>query len=246
MKSPTVATAKQLFAISGNRCAFPKCTSPLIHDGKVTGRICHLKGAKPGSTRYDANQSDEERHSFQNLILMCPIHHDVIDDDEVAYPVERLLKLKADREAQAAKPLDLSDSEAQQFLVLLFAPTTNQHFTNVYNQNVSSTNQSGGITAHTISFQKPLRTMGDGMKKTILEQCPRDKMIVVWSIAGDEESHSFAKEIFDFMRSNGFKLFGDGPTGNIFFKPLKGVMFTPGDTCNNVYVGFPDGSERVA
>ena len=88
MSSPSVATIKHLFAVSGNLCAFPKCTSPLIHFGKVTGRICHIKGAKPGSARYDENQGDEDRHDYQNLILMCPIHHDVIDADEIGYPVD--------------------------------------------------------------------------------------------------------------------------------------------------------------
>jgi hypothetical protein len=84
----------------------------LIHDGKVTGRICHIKGAKPGSARYDEDQNDKDRHGFQNLILMCPIHHDVIDADEIAYPVERLIKLKEDREAYQGAPLEISDSSA--------------------------------------------------------------------------------------------------------------------------------------
>src|ERR1700743_1066086 len=98
MSGPSVATIKRLYAVSGNCCAFPKCASPLIHDGKVTGRICHIQGAKPGSARYDEKQVDEDRHGFSNLILMCPIHHDVIDDDEVAYSVDRLRQLKADHE----------------------------------------------------------------------------------------------------------------------------------------------------
>jgi len=86
---PTTATVKRLFAVSGNLCAFPKCQVPLVDlvSGKVTGRICHIKGRKPGSPRCDLRQTDAERHSFGNLVLMCPIHHDVIDADEASYTV---------------------------------------------------------------------------------------------------------------------------------------------------------------
>jgi hypothetical protein len=210
MITPSVATIKRLFAVSGNRCAFPQCISPLIHHGKVTGKVCHIKGSRPGSARYAEDQSAEDRHGFQNLILMCPIHHDVVDSDEIEYPVDRLLDLKAERETSQNAPSEISDDSARQLLLLL-APTTNHKTTNIYNQNVSSTNQTGGITAHTVNVVKPRRVMGDEMKKTILAQCPRDKMIVVWSVAGDEESHFFAQEIFRFMQASGFKLFGDGP-----------------------------------
>jgi hypothetical protein len=54
--------------------------------------------------------------------------------------------LKANHEAHQGAPLEISDSNVQQFVVLLSSPTTNQHFTNIYNHNVSSINQSGGIT----------------------------------------------------------------------------------------------------
>jgi hypothetical protein len=68
----------------------------------VVGKVCHIKGARPGSARYDARQSAAERHGFDNLILMCGGHHDVIDADEEAYTVDRLLKMKADHQIRAA------------------------------------------------------------------------------------------------------------------------------------------------
>ena len=99
---PSNPTIKRLFARSGNRCAFPRCTATLIDGDTVVGKICHIKGAKPGSARYDASQSAAERHGFDNLILLCGRHHDVIDADEEAYTVERLLKTKDDHESRAA------------------------------------------------------------------------------------------------------------------------------------------------
>ncbi len=97
MSEPSLPTIKWLFAVSGGVCAFPKCTTPLVDpaSGKVTGRICHIKGRSVGGPRYDANQSEEERHGFQNLILMCPIRHDVIDADTTTYSVDYLIQIKA-------------------------------------------------------------------------------------------------------------------------------------------------------
>src|SRR5271167_3557373 len=92
---PTQATIKRLFALSSNKCAFPKCAAPLVDGEKVIGKICHIKAQNEGGPRYDAGQTAEQRHGYDNLILMCGRHHDVIDDDEDAYTVEYLHRLKA-------------------------------------------------------------------------------------------------------------------------------------------------------
>ena len=94
MAGASVATVKRLFAVSGNRCAFPGCALPLVDEasGKVTGRICHIKADSPGGPRYDPEQSEKKRHGFDNLVLMCSLHHDVIDSNAEAYTVERLLE----------------------------------------------------------------------------------------------------------------------------------------------------------
>jgi hypothetical protein len=88
-KEPSRPTVKRLFALSGNRCAFPRCSTPLVdpQSGSIVGEVCHIKGEKPGAARYDPNQSNEERHGFDNLILLCNVHHKVADDDEAVYTV---------------------------------------------------------------------------------------------------------------------------------------------------------------
>ncbi len=94
----TTATLKRLFALSGNRCTFPKCASPLIHEGVVTGEVCHIKAASPEGHRYDPRQPNKERNSFENLVLMCQPHHTIIDNDYESYTVERLHKIKEQHE----------------------------------------------------------------------------------------------------------------------------------------------------
>jgi hypothetical protein len=138
LTGPTKATVKRLFALSGNRCAFPKCASTLVDGKTVVGKICHIKAQSEGGPRFDPNQTPAERYGYDNLILMCGRHHDVIDDDEEAYTVEHLQRLKAKHEQSAVK---LPEDEAEQGAKLL-----------LLNQSVSFINQSGGVIAHTINI----------------------------------------------------------------------------------------------
>lgn len=86
-----------------NRCAFPDCTTPILDrdSGKIMGAVCHIRAQNPGGKRYDAAQTPEERHGFDNLVLMCQNHHQVIDADERTYTVARLTEIKQAHEANA-------------------------------------------------------------------------------------------------------------------------------------------------
>src|ERR1039458_8886686 len=83
----TVATAKILFALSGNRCAFADpatglgCEKELARPEwrRVRAQICHIRGERPDAARYDVSQTNDERRHFDNLIVMCPNHHYEID-----------------------------------------------------------------------------------------------------------------------------------------------------------------------
>src|ERR1700679_2342989 len=76
---PSTAIIKQLFAHSGNRCAFPKCAASIVVDGAIVGEICRIHAASRGGPRCDPAQSAAERHGYDNLILLCANHHTVID-----------------------------------------------------------------------------------------------------------------------------------------------------------------------
>lgn len=100
MSSPSTLTIKKLSILSGNKCAFPKCSMSLVDEdsGSITAQICHIKAKNSGGPRYDSKQTNQERDSFENLILMCPIHHKIIDDDEESYTVKRLQQIKSEHE----------------------------------------------------------------------------------------------------------------------------------------------------
>lgn len=142
---PTESTLKRLFAHSGNRCPFPNCKATLTFNDTLVGEVCHIKGEKPGAARYDASQTDQERQAYDNLIAMCPTHHTVIDDDEDAYTVQRILKMKTDHEA---KTTEMPEADAARVVGAWIE------------NNITNVGQIGGISAqhiqaHTIISHAP-------------------------------------------------------------------------------------------
>lgn len=95
MAGPSLKTVKHLFAVCGNRCSYPGCTQEMVTDTDIViGEICHITSSSPKGPRYNPALSDEERDSFPNLILFCPTHHKLVDDDIVLYTRDLLIELK--------------------------------------------------------------------------------------------------------------------------------------------------------
>jgi len=112
--------------------------------------------------------------------------------------------------------------------------------------NVTSYHQSGGITAHTVNVNPRFqRALGDEIRQKLLQNVSRQKLAVVWATNGDDESYRYAAEIFNFLKSNGFNLFGTAPVNNIFTSPLYGVTVNPhADDKTDIYVGILSDSEK--
>jgi hypothetical protein len=111
---------KRLFALSGNQCAFPSCSAPLVEEsGTVTGVICHISARSSQGPRYRIDQSDEERHSFDNLLLLCARHSKIIDSEPDKYTRDLLFKLKNERERGTQGPVEVSASDAKTAETLL-------------------------------------------------------------------------------------------------------------------------------
>jgi hypothetical protein len=94
-------TIKILYAKSGNCCAFPECDKqffPPENNNANLSEICHIEADKEGGARYNVDSNDQYRNSYENLILLCPNHHKLIDDSANDYPVETLRKMKKDHE----------------------------------------------------------------------------------------------------------------------------------------------------
>ncbi|RLP72224.1 HNH endonuclease [Mycetocola tolaasinivorans] len=107
--SISVTTRKSLWARSHNECAYPTCLQELTIDGegselgragaRIIGEEAHIRGQSAEGPRYDPDYAAVD--GLENLMLMCPTHHSIIDAKAGAdYSVETLLRMKADHEQQ--------------------------------------------------------------------------------------------------------------------------------------------------
>lgn len=98
----TQLTLKRLFGLSGNQCAFPTCTVIFLNSGDETNysNICHIEDANQDShkkDRYNPNMTDKERAHYDNLILLCPVHH-IETNNPDNYGVSDLREMKRSHE----------------------------------------------------------------------------------------------------------------------------------------------------
>jgi hypothetical protein len=91
-------TLKRLFALSGNKCAFPGCNIIFTNNETTENlsNICHIEDAEEGG-RHNPDMNDSERASFDNLILLCPTHHKITDNLDV-FTVGSLREMKRNHE----------------------------------------------------------------------------------------------------------------------------------------------------
>lgn len=95
---PRSEVIRALFARSGNRCAFPGCTAPLVNEkNQFIAQVCHIEAAEAGGERFNATQTDEQRRAYQNLILLCYPHH-IETNDEHLYTAAQLSSMKSNHE----------------------------------------------------------------------------------------------------------------------------------------------------
>lgn len=111
-----------------NRCAFPSCETPIIDptSNTILAEVCHIHARNERGPRYSPVQTDEERHGFDNLILMCGVHHKLIDAPENLnrFSPSALVALKAKHEQQArAHPRPVVQLSDEQLCALQLATT---------------------------------------------------------------------------------------------------------------------------
>ncbi len=87
-RNPPQKVIKSLWLRSGGRCAM--CKTEIILQEKENnpspiGELAHIKGLNPESARYDPNMSYEERNSYENIIILCPTYHTMIDKNPDKY-----------------------------------------------------------------------------------------------------------------------------------------------------------------
>ena len=105
----TDRTRKLLWGRSGSRCAI--CRRELIisatnEDSEaIVGEECHIVSGKTNGPRYDPSYPAEKIDSYKNLILLCRIHHKMVDDNPSTFTASILRQIKKNHELWVASQL---------------------------------------------------------------------------------------------------------------------------------------------
>jgi hypothetical protein len=102
---------KTLWARSSDLCAFPGCHQQLTEDlrdegskkieaaGIPLGEEAHIVSGSHDGPRYDESYPAEKIDTYENLILLCPTHHRLIDKKNgMGFSADTLRRMKADQE----------------------------------------------------------------------------------------------------------------------------------------------------
>lgn len=116
-------THKMLWGRSGNICAFQDCKKELVMDISETddlsiiGEEAHIVARKKDGPRGISTLTDEERDNYGNLILLCSIHHKIIDDHPTVYTVDVLQDYKKKHEKWVKENLKIDNKKERVDLI---------------------------------------------------------------------------------------------------------------------------------
>ena len=101
-------TQKTLMKLAGKSrlyCAKPECgeyllapESPFDPEALLTN-IAHIEGSSDDGPRPNPVLTPQQRDDYENLVLLCPTHHTMVDKQDSTYTVEELRRWKDDLEA---------------------------------------------------------------------------------------------------------------------------------------------------
>lgn len=102
-------TRKILWGRSGSRCAMCRleiiASATELDDEAVVGDECHIVSSQKNGPRYDAAFPAEAIDSYDNLLLLCKVHHKQVDDQADTYRVDVLELIKKNHERWVAEKL---------------------------------------------------------------------------------------------------------------------------------------------
>jgi len=67
----------------------------------IVGEEAHIRSSKATGPRHDPDYPIDKLNEYENLVLLCPTHHTIIDKDGgSAWPIDVVLRMKIDHEAR--------------------------------------------------------------------------------------------------------------------------------------------------
>lgn len=113
-------TVVRLVGATGGHCERPGCSTGFLWhelaDGSAVrlGEVAHIVAASVEGPRADAHAEDDQLTAFENLMLLCPTCHTIVDGAPTDYPADMLRGWKADHESRLSEILGIVRYQTRQ------------------------------------------------------------------------------------------------------------------------------------
>lgn len=103
-------TRKVLWGRSASLCAF--CKTRLVLDASevdsesVVGDECHIVSGAPAGPRHDPAYDISAIDNLRNIVLLCRVHHKLVDDQAATFTADMLRQIKLNHEEWVRKKLN--------------------------------------------------------------------------------------------------------------------------------------------
>ncbi len=92
----SAADLRKLHDRAGGECSFPGCS------GRTALEEAHIVARSDRGPRGNADIDKKTREAYFNYILLCAVHHALIDREDVKYTNAKLRQMKATHESDVA------------------------------------------------------------------------------------------------------------------------------------------------
>lgn len=129
--APSDHTKLRLFADSGGFCQNPACLRALFvdagGDNLHVAEMAHIFAASDEGPRANPSMTERERGVYENLILLCPTCHTIIDKAPSAYPDKTIQEWKTKHKARIAAEFGAVEYKDRQSIRNSISPILNQN-----------------------------------------------------------------------------------------------------------------------
>lgn len=121
-ENPSIITKMMLAARAGGRCEFKGCNKKVFSDDITLleanlSNVAHIIASSPEGPRGD-DRSNQLSKDLENLMLLCPAHHKLIDDNPHRFSEEELKEMKRNHEQKVSDLLDYMNCPLSIILIL--------------------------------------------------------------------------------------------------------------------------------
>ncbi|HVW24144.1 MAG TPA: hypothetical protein VHC69_02170 [Polyangiaceae bacterium] len=106
---------KRLWGLAAGKCSEPSCTTDCIQfvetdDPLLIGEMAHVIAKEAKGPRGRKGGGED---TYENLVLLCPTHHRVVDKAPTRFPEELLHRWKSEHETRVRRALEAPHYESK-------------------------------------------------------------------------------------------------------------------------------------